>query len=81
MIYYIALTWIWTRPGKRKLSECRLTVDVAVHLDGSDKFLELLDTDLQMIILGNVASVETLLTQRASRAFLAQNISYAQFAE
>lgn len=54
---------------------------MTVDLDGSDKFLELFDTDLQMIIPGNVASVETLLTQWTTRVSLAQDISYAQLAE
>lgn len=58
-----------------------LTVDVAVNFNGSDELLELLNTDLQMIIFGYVSSIETLLTQWTTHVFLPQDVSYAGFAE
>jgi len=54
---------------------------VGVNLDGNDKSIEFLDVGLQIVILGNVASVEALLAQWTRRAFPLQDPSYTRFAE
>lgn len=53
-----------------------VTVNVAISFNGSDKFLEFLDTGFQMIIFGNTASLDTGFAQWTLCIFLNHDFFY-----